>query len=61
MKRPRPEWGWPVLLGLISMVGLVIGLLGDGVYDIAAGLAVTAPVVAIGWSLARARRGDWDR
>lgn len=43
------------------MVGLVIGLLGDGVYDIAAGLAVTAPVVAIGWSLARARRGDWDR
>ena len=61
MNRPRPEWGWPILLGLVSLGGLVIGLLGDGWYDVAAGLAVAAPVVAIAWSLARARRGGWDR
>lgn len=47
----------PILLAIVSLAGLVVGLLGDGGYDVAAGLAVAVPVVVIGWALLRARRG----
>ncbi|MCM8729352.1 hypothetical protein ACFO8O_00025 [Hephaestia sp. GCM10023244] len=54
-------FGMPILVGTASLVGLVVGLLGDGWFDILSGLAVAVPAAVIGWSLAKARRADWDR
>jgi len=61
-RKPRPGsiFGVPALLAAISLIGLLIGLLGDGWYDIVAGAAVAVPVAVILWSLVRARAGRWD-
>jgi hypothetical protein len=45
----------PLALGAISLVGLVVGLLGDGLLDIASWLALGVPVAAIIWALASRR------
>jgi hypothetical protein len=37
-------WGMPVLLGVASAFGLAAGLLGDGVWDWVAALALAAPL-----------------
>lgn len=49
-------FGWPLLLGVLSGVGLVLALLGDGAWDAASWLLLTTPIVAIGWALARPMR-----
>ena len=36
---------------IVSLVGLVVGLLGDDVLDLLAWLALGVPVAAIGWAL----------
>ncbi|MEN2787008.1 hypothetical protein ACFOKI_08190 [Sphingomonas qilianensis] len=56
-RRRGAVFGIPLLLALVTLAGLVIGLLGDGGYDIAAGLAMLLPVAVIAWSLGKARRG----
>ena len=48
-------FGMPILLAIVSLIGLVVGLLGDGWHDLASALAVAVPVVVIAWAL-RARR-----
>lgn len=45
MRRFRKLWGMPVLLGLPSTFGLAAGLLGDGVWDWIAALALAAPLL----------------
>lgn len=45
----------PILLGIVSLVGLVVGLLGDGVIDLAGWVALGLPVLAIIWSLTARR------
>lgn len=50
----------PIVLSGVSIVGLVVGLLGDDGYDAAAGLALAVPVAVMAWSLLKARRGGWD-
>lgn len=54
-------FGVPALLAVVSLVGLVVGLLGDDGYDAAAGAVMAVPVAVMAWSLLRARRGGWDR
>ena len=49
-------FGAPALIGIASLVGLVIGLLGDGPLDLFSWLALGIPVVAIGWALAYRRQ-----
>ena len=39
-------WGMPILLGLLTIVGLVSALLGDGIWDIVSACALGAPVLA---------------
>lgn len=56
---PGRVFGMPAVLALVSAAGLVVGLLGDGWYDTAAGLAVGVPVAVSLWSLAKAQRGGW--
>lgn len=46
-------WFWPLVLGLTSAVGLLAGLLGDGLADYLSWLALAAPVVVSGRFLMR--------
>jgi hypothetical protein len=42
-------WGMPILLGLLTIIGLVSALLGDGIWDIVSACALGAPVAAGAW------------
>ncbi|PPK76189.1 hypothetical protein B0F87_104281 [Methylobacter tundripaludum] len=42
-------WGMPVLLGLVSVSGLIAALLFDGIGDAVSWLALAAPVVTALW------------
>lgn len=59
MNRRLHLYGLPTLVALVSLLGLVVGLLGDGGFDVVAGLALALPAAIILWSLAKARRGGW--
>lgn len=40
----------PLVLGLLSAIGLVSALLGDGVWDVVSSTAVLSPVAAVIWA-----------
>jgi hypothetical protein len=42
-------WGVPVLLGILTAIGLVAALLGDGVWDVVSGVALGLPVLLGIW------------
>mgnify|MGYP003489608917 CR=1 FL=1 len=42
-------WFMPVLLGVLTTIGLVSALLGDGIWDIVSAFALGAPVIAGAW------------
>lgn len=50
-------WGMPVLLGVLTVIGLVSALLGDGVWDVVSAFALGAPVLAAAWYGLRRQRG----
>jgi hypothetical protein len=57
MSRPFLKlWGMPVLLGLLTTVGLVSALLGDGIWDLVSAFALGAPVLAGAWCALRGWR-----
>lgn len=60
MKRPfKAMWGAPILLGLLTCIGLVSALVGDGVWDYLSAVTLGAPVAAsawYGWGRTLARR-----
>jgi len=39
-------FAWPALIALLSAAGLAMGLIGDGGWDVAAWLALAAPIAA---------------
>ncbi|TJZ65377.1 hypothetical protein [Chitiniphilus eburneus] len=55
MKKPSHRsttaiWGWPLLIGLSSGVGLVSGLFSDGgAGDVLAGICLAVPVAVGTW------------
>ena len=50
MIRPlRQIWAIPLLLAVLTTVGLVAALLGDGVWDLVSALTLGAPVAAGIW------------
>lgn len=51
-------WGMPVLLGAISLVGLLSALLGDGVWDVVSWVALSLPNGMIAWHV---MPSDWNR
>lgn len=58
-RRDQSAWvifRWPLILGGLSLIGLVGALIGDGVWDIAGSLLLATCVVAVGWALVRSRR-----
>ncbi|MEH6433882.1 hypothetical protein [Massilia sp. DD77] len=49
-------WGAPLLLAVLTIVGLTSALLGDDIWDVVSALALGAPVVVGTWfSLRRTR------
>lgn len=47
----------PLIVGLLSLVGLVAALLGDGVWDAAGWITIGVSVVVLVWALAARRQG----
>lgn len=42
-------WGAPILIGIVTAVGLIAALLGDGVWDALSAVALAIPVAVAGW------------
>jgi len=55
MKTNRQIWGMPVVLGLLTVVGLLVALLGDGIWDLVSVAALAVPVLVGCWYSFRAR------
>jgi len=50
MIRTRTQiWAMPVLLAILTLVGLVAALLGDGVWDLVSSVTLGAPVAVGLW------------
>lgn len=47
-------WKAPIVLGIVSAIGLVSALLGDGIWDALSWVALTAPIAAALWSVVHA-------
>jgi hypothetical protein len=53
MSALRTLWGMPILLGVLTAVGLVAGLLGDGWWDAVSVVALGIPVAVGAWHVFR--------
>lgn len=42
-------WAMPILLAVLTVIGLVAALLGDGVWDLVSAVTLGAPVAAALW------------
>ena len=50
MIRTRAQiWGLPLLLAILTGIGLVAALLGDGVWDLVSAVTLGAPVAVGAW------------
>jgi hypothetical protein len=49
----RKLWGMPILLGAMTAVGLVAGLLGDGWWDAVSVVGLGVPVFVGAWHMLR--------
>ncbi|CAN7361639.1 hypothetical protein [Massilia sp. LjRoot122] len=59
MIRTRTQiWAMPILLAVLTTIGLVAALLGDGAWDLVSAVTLGAPVAVGAWfSLRRAPAG----
>lgn len=48
-RSPYEIFGAPLVIGLLSVVGLVAALLGDGLWDVVSWLAFGVPIVLMAW------------
>ena len=48
-RSPHEIFAAPLAIGLLSVVGLVAALLGDGLWDVVSWLALGVPVVLMAW------------
>jgi len=44
-----PIWRWPLVLAVLSLVGLVAALLADGPWDTLSWVALAVPVAVSAW------------
>ena len=45
----RRLWGAPIVLGIMTAIGLVSALLGDGLWDAVSACMLAAPVLVSAW------------
>lgn len=50
---PWQIWRMPVVLAIVSSIGLIAALLGDGMWDGVSWIALATPLVVCGWHLMR--------
>lgn len=50
-RTPREMWSMPLIMAMVSALGLTSALLGDDVWDYLSWLALAAPLAVIGWHL----------
>ena len=55
-KTPWQIFATPTLIALLSLVGLLAALLGNGVFDWVSWVGLAAPVVIVGWAMKARRR-----
>ncbi len=51
----RRVWAAPTAIAIVSLVGLVVALLGDGLNDWVSWIGLAAPLVVIVWARLRRR------
>ena len=56
MNRGVAMWGWPILLGVLTAIGLLSALLGDGLWDAVSWIALGIPTLVCVWFGWRGRR-----
>jgi len=49
MKTARDMWGMPILLGILTVIGLSVALVADGVWDLVSVAALAVPVLVGCW------------
>lgn len=49
-------FGWPLVIGVLSTVGLIAALVGDGIWDGVSWLALLLPILLYAMFLLRPRR-----
>jgi hypothetical protein len=49
----RRIFGIPLMLGILSLVGLVAALLGDGIWDAVSWIALGTPLAVSAWAVMR--------
>ena len=45
----RRLWGAPIVLGIMTSIGLLSALLGDGLWDAVSAVMLAAPVLVAAW------------
>jgi len=59
VKHRKTRWqifAAPTLIALLSLVGLLAALLGNGVFDWVSWVGLAAPLVIVGWAMKTRRR-----
>lgn len=56
MNRANSPLRTPAAIAVLSLAGLVVGLLGDSGYDFVAWIGLSVPVIAILYGISRSRR-----
>ena len=56
IRSPIRIWAMPLLLAILTAIGLVAALLGDGVWDAVSGVTLGAPVAVGAWYGLRRKR-----
>lgn len=54
-------WSMPLILGILSLFGLVSALIGDGLMDFLSWLTLGIPLIVIGWFIRRPRANQKHR
>ncbi|MCF2489344.1 hypothetical protein [Dyadobacter sp. CY347] len=51
-------WGLPILIGILSAIGLVSALTGDGFFDLLSWLTLGIPVILAVWYLMKPKKNQ---
>jgi hypothetical protein len=52
----REIFGWPFVVGVLSVAGLLAALIGDGIWDAISWAALLPPIALCGYFIVRGRR-----
>ena len=50
---PTQIWSGPIIIGVVSAIGLLSALLGDGIWDAVSWASLSAPMAIIAWHVIR--------